>query len=215
MFSSISIMFKLIVLCCAIQLVRVGPKLVHGKPIIATASENNEITRPRLSTRTTTIFETNTLPPGQMYRAGPALPGEKLRTTPAIYNVYLEERTMVIIVYMYIFLVPQYTPPPPVCDSLGARGPTPYDCNRAIYNLGYQDGMLRSSTTLVTNTYQGCRIDITCPTAPIVVSSGRLLHDVDTDKSGGYLSLSKTCLAKGKGGSITVKGGCTLSATRV
>ncbi|KAG0142871.1 hypothetical protein CROQUDRAFT_49660 [Cronartium quercuum f. sp. fusiforme G11] len=98
---------------------------------------------------------------------------------------------------MFILPLPDYSPPLPTCDSSGGRAPTAYDCNRAIYNLGCEDGILRSPVS-VTRTYGNCRIDVTCPGGPVTVSSGRLLHDVDSSKSGGYQSLSKTCLATGK-----------------
>ncbi|KAG0142461.1 hypothetical protein CROQUDRAFT_50294 [Cronartium quercuum f. sp. fusiforme G11] len=109
---------------------------------------------------------------------------------------------------------PQYRPPAPWCDQYSAPGPNLKDCNRAFYNLGFVNGMLNSPNSVVSTTYGNCRMEVKCGGSPVKVSAGRLLNDVDYNKSGGYSSLSNTCLAKGFRGSIFVNGGCKIEVWR-
>ncbi|KAG0142874.1 hypothetical protein CROQUDRAFT_673290 [Cronartium quercuum f. sp. fusiforme G11] len=150
------------------------------------------------------------------FHLGSSVANGKLLTnlTPATTTVNISlEIDLKITVCVETTIDPVYVPLLPSCEN--GSGPTIYDCNRAFYNLGFEDGFLRTTEPKVSQRYEGCQIDVTCGGAPVRVSSGRLLHDVDSQKSGGYLSMSKTCLAAGQRGKVVVSGGCILEARRV
>ncbi|EGG10405.1 uncharacterized protein MELLADRAFT_124156 [Melampsora larici-populina 98AG31] len=109
-------------------------------------------------------------------------------------------------------VIQSYRPPAPKCKrpSRPVLIPSYKDCNRAFYNLGFKDGMLRTQDVSVKQTYGNCAIEVRCGGHPITVSAGRLLADVDVNKSGGYKNLASTCLADNKIGKVFVAGGCSV-----
>ncbi|EGG10029.1 uncharacterized protein MELLADRAFT_124155 [Melampsora larici-populina 98AG31] len=109
-------------------------------------------------------------------------------------------------------VIQSYQPPAPECKrpSRPVLIPSYKDCNRAFYNLGFKDGMLRTQDVSVKQTYGNCAIEVRCGGHPITVSAGRLLADVDANKSGGYKNLASTCLVNDQIGKVFVAGGCSV-----